>query len=67
MRIRNNNNKYIFNEVSDTMIGFLIGVLVGGFFGIVVMGLLAAASRADEHTEQEMRRINDNVIRQNSL
>ncbi len=38
------------------MIGFIIGLMVGGFFGIVVMALLRIASDADEqvgmHSEQ---------------
>lgn len=30
------------------MIGFLIGLLVGGIFGVIVMALMNAASRADK-------------------
>lgn len=34
------------------MVGFLIGLLVGGFVGIVLMALLQVASRADDQMEQ---------------
>lgn len=30
------------------MIGFVIGLMIGGFLGVCVTALLAAASRADE-------------------
>lgn len=30
------------------MIGFLVGLLVGGIFGVIVMALMNAASRADK-------------------
>ncbi len=33
------------------MIGFIIGVFVGGFLGVVVMSCCFAASRADEEAE----------------
>lgn len=32
------------------MIGFIIGLMVGGFFGIAVMALLKVASDADDQT-----------------
>jgi len=32
------------------LIGFLIGLLVGGFLGVCAMAMLAMASREDEHS-----------------
>ena len=34
------------------MIGFIIGLFVGGFLGVFVMCLCNMASRADNNTEQ---------------
>ncbi|MBQ3266122.1 MAG: DUF3789 domain-containing protein [Ruminococcus sp.] len=40
------------------MIGFLIGLIVGGIFGVIVMALMNIASQADEsaqlHSENKM-------------
>ena len=35
------------------MIGFLIGLVVGGIFGVTVMALMNIASEADEHTDND--------------
>ena len=35
------------------MIGFLIGLVVGGIFGVIVMALMNAASEADDHAEKQ--------------
>ena len=34
------------------MIGFIIGLFVGGFLGILIMACLNAASRVDERFEE---------------
>ena len=34
------------------MIGFIIGLLVGGFLGVLIMACLNAASRADKRFEE---------------
>ena len=34
------------------MVGFIIGLFVGGFLGVCVMCLCNVASRADNNTEQ---------------
>ncbi|SCX21435.1 Protein of unknown function [Ruminococcaceae bacterium P7] len=33
------------------MIGIIAGFFTGGFFGVVLMCILAAAGRSDEHTD----------------
>ena len=33
------------------MIGFLIGLIVGGIFGVIVMALMNIASQADESAQ----------------
>ncbi|WP_407385850.1 DUF3789 domain-containing protein [Ruminococcus sp.] len=38
------------------MLGFLIGMAVGGLIGVIVMALLNAASRADDSMERYQRR-----------
>ncbi len=38
-----------------TVIGFIIGLFVGGFFGVVTMCILSVASRDDEMNEDESR------------
>jgi hypothetical protein len=40
------------------MLGFLIGMAVGGLIGVIVMALLNAASRADDSMEQYQQRTN---------
>lgn len=35
------------------MIGFFIGLFVGGFFGVAIMCLLNVASEADDRMERE--------------
>ena len=35
------------------MIGFLIGLLVGGIFGVLIMALMNIASNADRHSEDD--------------
>ena len=37
------------------MIGFLIGLFVGGFIGIAVMALMFIAGQADRHSEEQSR------------
>lgn len=37
------------------MIGFIIGLFVGGIMGIVIMSLMAAASREDDRMERSGR------------
>ena len=34
------------------MIGFLIGLVVGGIFGVIVMALMNIASREDDRMER---------------
>ena len=34
------------------MAGFIVGIFVGTFFGIICMALLTAASNADDASEQ---------------
>lgn len=34
------------------MVGFLIGLMIGGFLGICVMALMNAASQADEQMKR---------------
>lgn len=34
------------------MVGFIIGLTVGGIFGVFIMALLSAASKADDEMEQ---------------
>lgn len=34
------------------MTGFVIGLFVGGFFGVVIMALCSAVSKAEEHIEE---------------
>ena len=34
------------------MVGFVIGMMVGGFLGVCMMALLNAASKADEQMER---------------
>ena len=33
------------------MAGFLIGIMIGGFIGVLIMAMMNAASRADDETE----------------
>ena len=40
-----------FLKGCEHMAGFLIGLFVGGFIGVMVMALMAAASRSDEFEE----------------
>ncbi len=42
------------------MIGFIIGLFIGAFFGVVVMCCCVAASRADE----EMERIDNQLVKE---
>ena len=37
------------------MIGFFIGLFVGGFFGVVIMCCLNIASEADDQMEREQK------------
>ncbi|WP_316608271.1 DUF3789 domain-containing protein [uncultured Ruminococcus sp.] len=37
------------------MIGFLIGLFIGGFAGVAVMALLNVASEADHHIDEQSR------------
>lgn len=39
------------------MIGFFIGLFVGGFFGVVIMCCLNVASEADDQMEREQEKI----------
>lgn len=41
------------------MIGFLVGLLVGGIFGVIVMALMNAASRADKSMREHDRDIDE--------
>ena len=59
MRIWNNNNNYIFNKGGDRMIGFLIGVILGGSVGIIVMALMSAAAQADREMKNCRRGVNE--------
>lgn len=36
------------------MIGFLIGLVVGGIFGVIVMALMNIASESDQRSDQPM-------------
>ena len=35
------------------MVGFIIGLAVGGVFGVAVMALMNIASKADQHMEED--------------
>lgn len=35
------------------MIGFLIGLVVGGIFGVIIMALMNAASSEDKHMQDQ--------------
>ena len=37
------------------MIGFFIGLFVGGFFGVAIMSILNVASEADDRMEREQK------------
>jgi hypothetical protein len=39
------------------MIGFFIGLFVGGFFGVAIMCCLNVASEADDQMEREQEKI----------
>ena len=39
------------------MIGFFIGIFVGGFFGVAIMCCLNVASEADDQMEREQEKI----------
>ena len=39
------------------MIGFFIGLFVGGFFGVVIMCCLNVASEADDQMEREQENL----------
>lgn len=39
------------------MIGFFIGLFVGGFFGVAIMSCLNVASEADDQMEREQEKI----------
>ena len=39
------------------MIGFFIGLFVGGFFGVAIMCYLNVASEADDQMEREQEKI----------
>lgn len=41
------------------MIGFFIGLFVGGFFGVVIMCCLNVASEADDQMEREQENLCD--------
>lgn len=38
------------------MLGFLIGLAVGGIIGVIMMALLNAASKADDNMERYQQR-----------
>ena len=44
------------------MIGFLVGLLVGGIFGVIVMALMNAASRADKSMRDRGRDMEDDPM-----
>ena len=39
------------------MIGFIIGLFVGGFFGVCIMALMQVASDADDTMERQSKKI----------
>lgn len=53
MMKENNSNKYIFNKGENHMIGFLIGIFVGGVIGVTVMAMMNIASESDKHEESD--------------
>ena len=38
-----------------TMIGFIIGLMLGGFFGVALMALMQIASDADDRAEMHSK------------
>lgn len=43
------------------MVGFIIGLFVGGFFGVAIMSCLSVASEADDQIEKESKRHTEEV------
>ena len=39
------------NKRSDNMVGFLVGLIVGGIFGVIVMAMMHMASQSDDRTK----------------
>ena len=39
----------------SNVIGFLIGIIVGGVMGVILMGLMVAAGDYDRREEEELR------------
>ena len=50
------------NKGGAIWIGFLIGLLVGGIFGVIVMALMNAASRADKSMREHDREMDDDPM-----
>lgn len=44
------------------MIGFLIGLVVGGIFGVIVMALMNIARDADDHAEKQHKIWQDKTV-----
>lgn len=43
----------------SNVIGFLIGIIVGGVMGVILMGLMVAAGDYDRREEEELREHDD--------
>ena len=43
----------------SNVIGFLIGITVGGVMGVILMGLMCAAGDYDRREEEELRERSD--------
>ena len=41
------------------MIGFIIGLMLGGFFGVAIMALMQIASDADDRAEMHRKHSNN--------
>ncbi|MBQ1898786.1 MAG: DUF3789 domain-containing protein [Ruminococcus sp.] len=44
------------------MIGFLVGLFVGGIFGVIVMALMNIARDADDHAEKQHKLWHDKSL-----
>ena len=48
------------------MVGFIIGLFVGGFFGVVIMCILSVAGRDDDMYDEEKPTHNDEQKKDNN-